>query len=114
MPSGRWAAANATVAFLLEVSMLAALAYAGFHVAPPLAVVAGVGFPLLAMVLWGLFFAPRAGRRIPWPWLPLASLGMFAAAALALAAAGELLLAEVMGAVALANMVVSFWLRRKD
>ena len=114
VPSGAWPAANAGVAFLLEVSMLAALTYAGFRATPPLNVVAGVGFPLAAIVAWGLFFAPRAARRIPWPWLPLASLGMFAVAGLALVAAAQPVLGALMFLVAFANTVLSFWLRRKD
>src|SRR5437870_2106142 len=82
VPSGPWAATNASAAFVLEVAMLAALAFAGFRAAAPWNALAGVGFPLAAIVLWGLFFAPRAARRIPWPWLALASLGMFVLAGL--------------------------------
>ncbi|NUP73759.1 MAG: YrdB family protein [Sinomonas sp.] len=102
------------MAFVLEVSMLAALAYAGFRAAPPFTVVAGIGLPFAAIILWGLFFAPRAARRIPWPWLPLASLGLFAASGFLLVAAGQSGLGVAMVVIAFANTVLSFWLRRKD
>ncbi|MDQ4503218.1 YrdB family protein [Sinomonas sp. ASV322] len=108
-----FARVQALVAFLLEVAMLAAWAYAGFRGNPPLNFVLGIGLPLAVVVLWGLFFAPRAARRIRWPWLPLASFGMFAAAGVAVVVARQPVLGAVFIAVAFANLVASFWLRRR-
>jgi hypothetical protein len=52
----------ATVAFAAELASLAALAVAGWALAAPipLRVLAALGFPLVAAVLWGLFAAPRS------------------------------------------------------
>ena len=50
---------NLGVRFLLELCLLAALAYAGLQVSVVLAVAA----PLAAAVVWGLFVSPKA--RVP-------------------------------------------------
>lgn len=61
--------ANLTVAFLLELCALAALGYWGLRTAsgPATKAALGIGAPLLAAVLWGLFAAPRARCRSRWP-----------------------------------------------
>src|SRR5689334_23481657 len=59
-------AANLGLRFLLELCMLAALGYWGFQAGdgPVLKIVLGLGAPLLAAVVWGLFIAPRAIRPV--------------------------------------------------
>jgi hypothetical protein len=85
-------AANLGLRFILELCTLAALAYAGFELFIPLAVV----FPLLAALAWGRFVAPRATRRLDDP----ARLGVevvyFAAGVLALVLTGAIVLAGVL------------------
>jgi hypothetical protein len=55
------------VAFAAELASLAALAVAGWSLSVPtgLRLLAAVGFPLLAAVLWGLFAAPRSVVDVP-------------------------------------------------
>ena len=57
-----WSWLWATVAFAAELASLAALAVAGWSLpgSTALRVLAAVGFPLVAAVLWGLFAAPRS------------------------------------------------------
>ena len=56
--------ANMALSFLLELCMLAALAYWGFqHEALILKIILGVGVPLAVVVIWGVFLAPRSARR---------------------------------------------------
>ncbi len=57
--------ANDVVAFLVELLVLALLAWAGFTAGGLLGWVLGLGLPLLAAVLWGLFAAPRARVESP-------------------------------------------------
>ena len=59
--------ANLTLAFALELCALAALGYWGFSVGggPGAKAVLGIGAPLCAAVLWGLFAAPRAPVSVP-------------------------------------------------
>jgi len=54
--------ANDVVAFLVELLVLALLAWAGFAADASWAVrlLLGIGLPLVAAVAWGLFAAPRA------------------------------------------------------
>ena len=54
--------ANDVVAFLVEVLVLVLLAWAGFSADASwlLRVLLGVGLPVVAAALWGLFAAPRA------------------------------------------------------
>src|SRR5690349_20291483 len=58
---------NLALAFLLELCMLAALGYWGFTLDQGLAVRvgAGLGVPVLAAVVWGVFMAPRASMPLP-------------------------------------------------
>ncbi|GHE12850.1 YrdB family protein [Streptomyces alanosinicus] len=66
----RWYTANELLAFLVELAALAFLSWWGFTVShdAALRVLLGVGTPLVAIVLWSLFAAPRARLR---PALPL-------------------------------------------
>ena len=65
--------ANDVVAFLVEMVVLGLLAWAGFAADATLwlRLLLGIGLPLVAAVLWGLFAAPRA--RISSPPLRLAT-----------------------------------------
>jgi hypothetical protein len=57
---------NLLVRFLLELCLLAALGYWGFttHSSWLLKILFGVGVPLLAAVLWGVFIAPKSTHRL--------------------------------------------------
>jgi len=59
--------ANLTVAFLLELCALAALCYWGVWTGgwPVTKTALGLGAPLFAAVLWGLFAASRAPVSVP-------------------------------------------------
>jgi uncharacterized protein (DUF983 family) len=85
------------VRFLLELCMLAALAYWGFETADGAAAEAllGVGMPVAAAVVWGMFIAPKARYRVPIAvWIGL-QVVLFGAAALALATVASQLLAAL-------------------
>ena len=84
-------AGNLGLRFLLELAMLAALCAWGFVVGPnPVARVGlGLGAPVLAAVLWGTFLSPRAAVVLPGPARVAMELVLFAAATLALVAAGR-------------------------
>ena len=88
----RWA--NLALAFVLELCALAALGYWGARTGdgPVVKTVLGIGTPLLAAVLWGLFAAPRAPVSVPAARLG-AQLVVFGSAAAALYATGHPVLA---------------------
>lgn len=104
----KWA--NLAAAFALELCLLAALGYWGFWAGDqPLTKVAlGIGVPVLVMVVWGLFVAPRAVVTVPGSvHLALQAL-LFGAAALALARSGHPTLAVMFAAVVIANQTLSY------
>ncbi|MGN6569147.1 MAG: YrdB family protein, partial [Flavipsychrobacter sp.] len=55
------------VAFLLELAMLFCLGYYGFHSGDSAlqSWAIGIGLPVAVILVWGLFAAPRAQRRLP-------------------------------------------------
>jgi hypothetical protein len=104
-PSG-FVAANLVLRFVLELGALAALAYATVRLADgTLAeLVLGVGTPLLAGVVWGLFVAPKATFDAP-------LLVRLLAEALVMVSAGVLLI--VAGSVALGVVLLVLWVLNK-
>ena len=100
-PSG-FVAANLVLRFVLEVGALAGLAYAGVRLADGTvaAAVLGVGLPLLAGVVWGLFVAPKATFDAPLVVRLLAE-------AVVMVSAGVLLI--VAGSVALGVVLLVVW-----
>lgn len=96
---------NDGLAFLLELLALVALAYWGFRTGDGLALkfVLGIGAPVLAAVVWGLFAATRATFGLAWPGVLLVKVIVFGAAVVALIAAGQLVLGIVFGVLAAGN-----------
>jgi Protein of unknown function (DUF2568) len=94
--------------FLCELAMLAALAWWGFGVGDGAgAWLLGIGAPLLAAAVWGGFVAPKARWPVPGPVRVAIELVLFAAAAAALAAAGQPLAAAVLGAAGLVTSLLN-------
>jgi hypothetical protein len=79
------------LAFGCEMAMLAALAVAGWSLAPTpaTAVASAFALPALTGLVWGLWLAPRARRRLHGPALTLAKIVFFLATGTALGAAGH-------------------------
>jgi hypothetical protein len=100
--------ANELLAFLLELAALAALGYWGFRVGSgvPLKILLGVGAPVLAAVLWGLFAAPRARFTVPPGGVLAVKVLVFGAAAAALYAAGQRTLAIAFAVLVALNTIV--------
>lgn len=83
--------ANLALSFLLELALIASLAYAGDQVAgnsDVLAVVLGVLLPVIAIVIWSRFAAPRAPRRLAGLRLLALKFVLFAVAAVLLMVVG--------------------------
>jgi len=91
---------NLVLAFVLELCILAALGYWGLQTGSgPIAKGAlGIGAPVLAAVVWGMFLAPKAAVQ-----LPTVAYWALKAVIFGLAVAGHPTLAWIFGAVALLN-----------
>jgi hypothetical protein len=103
---------NAALAFLLELAMLTAFGYWGFHVEKSLLVkwTLGMGLPVLAAVVWGMLLAPRAANRLGNISGNLLSLTLFLCGAAALYYTGHTLLAIIFAVTAIVNrLLILLW-----
>jgi len=102
--------ANLLARFLLELCVLASLGYWGVHTgAGPLAKFGlGIGAPLMAALIWGMFLSPRAAIPVHGIWHLLLEIAVFGAAAAALYAAGHPALSLAFILIAVANRVLMY------
>jgi Protein of unknown function (DUF2568) len=82
---------NLGLRFLLEVCALTALGYWGFKAGQGifLKIVLGIGTPLLAAVIWGMFGSPKAPYKVSAPVELLLEVLIYGGAAFALYATGK-------------------------
>jgi Protein of unknown function (DUF2568) len=95
------------VRFGLEIAALVALAYWGFTIdaSTSIQVILGIGAPLLAAVVWGLFVSPKARFGSPGRQALFEAL-VFGGAVLALVHAGRTVPALAFAAVAVVDSVL--------
>ena len=106
----RWLhAGNEALAFLLELAALAALGWWGLSTGQSFAgnLVLGIGAPLVAVVLWWLFAAPRATVKLPLAGVLAVKAVVFGGAALALSGVGHGGLAVAFAVIAIANTALA-------
>lgn len=98
-------AGNLGLRFILELSLLAALGYWGFHSGSGTLrhVVLGIGAPLLVAIYWGLFLSPKATFSLPSPAKLILEIAVFALAVAALYASGQHLPAIIFAIAAIAS-----------
>lgn len=99
---------NMLLAFLLEVAMLAAFCYAGWVATPILwlRIVLAIGLPALAILLWAVWAAPKAGkRRLKMPALIIFKLAIFAIATAAWWASGQAFIAAIFAVLVVINLL---------
>lgn len=102
-------AANLGLRFLLELCLLAALAYVGLQVSVVLAVL----LPVVVALIWGLLVSPKARFPVSLPWWVGIQVVLFGGAAVGLIAAGSTVLGVVFGLVVATNLaLVLFWHQR--
>lgn len=102
---------NLLLAFLLELAMLLAFCLAGWSVTQTmwLRLVLAIGLPAVAIILWGAFAAPRAGkRRLKMPALLIFKVVMFVLAGAAWWVAGQAFIASIFTALVAIN-VLGMW-----
>ena len=102
--------ANLVLALLLELGVLAALAYWGFATGStiPLKIVLGIGAPAVAMIVWAIWGAPRSERRLQEIWYWLLRIVFDAAGAGALYVVGQHLLGTIFALVAAFNCILGY------
>ena len=102
-------AANETLAFLLEVLMLLALAWWGARSGSTTAsaVLFGAAAPVAAAIVWGLFAAPKARIRLPLTGILAVKAVAFACAAAAIYALGHPAAGAAFAAVSFVNTALA-------
>lgn len=110
-----WFVANELLAFVLEVLAIGLLCWWGFASGGSVVVrvVLGLGVPAAAVVLWGLFAAPRARFRPPPAGVLVVKALVLLGAAAALYALGFAVLAVVFAVVVVVNTGVAETSRRR-
>ncbi len=100
--------ANLALAFFLELGVLAALGYWGFQTGQgTIAKIGlGIGAPVVAVVVWGLFGAPKAVWHLHGASRLLLEVVFFGSAALALFAAGQRVLSVAFALIFVLNYVL--------
>ncbi|GGF19759.1 YrdB family protein [Subtercola lobariae] len=99
---------NDVLRFFLELFAFFSLGLWGFVAWPtPLNVVFGIGAPLFAIVLWGLFRSPRAVIRLDPFGKALVEIVIMGSAALAWLVMGQPIVAIVFGVVAAVSGIIS-------
>ena len=103
--------ANLAARFALELGALAALAYWGFQLpaSTGVRVLAGLGAPLAAAVIWALFASPKAPVAIPAAAQLAVQALVFGGAVAALAHAARPQLAWGLGIAAAVNAALLTW-----
>ncbi|WNQ08822.1 YrdB family protein [Paenibacillus aurantius] len=83
-------AINLTIRFILELVILFALGYWGFHYDSEfiIQILLGLGLPLVAAILWGKIISPKATIKLPLLGVILTELLIFGAAFLCLLSDG--------------------------
>lgn len=82
---------NLVLRFVLELALLAAFGYWGFKTGGrlPARWLLGIGVPLLAAMIWGMFLSPKASLPLEAPLRLAIELVLFGLAAAALYASGH-------------------------
>lgn len=103
-------ALNLAVRFLLELCVLAALGYWGFQSQPGWLgkIVFGIGAPLIAAVVWGMFVAPKATYRLPGGVILGLEVLVFGAGIAALLAVQHVTLAWTLGLLYVVNRLLLY------
>jgi hypothetical protein len=95
--------------FLAELAMLALLAFSGWQLGDGglIGIALAALYPALVIVVWSLFVARTAERRLRQPWRLLVQLVLIAGTTVAAAAAGAVVLAISFAAVACVSFGLS-------
>jgi hypothetical protein len=107
---------NLIFRFVLELLVLVVLFLLGVSISESLLfqVVLGLGIPAIVILVWGLFVAPKASRRLPDPARLVLEVVVWSLGALGLALVAGLLPALLFGAAVAINLGLMFYWGQRD
>ena len=102
-----------TTAFLLELVMLFSLGYYGYHSSANkiLNITLAIALPLIVIIIWAIFAAPKANYRITFPSRIFFELALFLLSAFLLYIAGKPSWATTFATIAIITEIFSFILK---
>ncbi len=102
--------ANLLLALLLELGVLAALAYWGFVTGAtlPVKIVLGISTPVVAIIIWSIWGAPRSQRRLQGISYWLLRIAFDAAGAIALYIANQHTWGVIFALIAAVNCILGY------
>lgn len=101
------------ILFLVELAAIAAFGYWGFNLDKGIILkyLLGIGTPLLVVIFWGAFVAPKASIPVSEPIRLLLQLTVFTLAAIALYSSGQQKLATTFASVALIDAILVYMMK---
>jgi hypothetical protein len=104
---------NLAIRFVLELCMLAAFTYWGYHITGrgALKIIAAIGSPLIAAIIWGLFLSPKAKVKLILPVRVLMELILFCTAGWLLYNLGKEMQGLLLGGIFIVNRILLLLLK---
>jgi hypothetical protein len=104
--------ANLAIRFALELCMLAAFGWWGYHsYSGTEGILLAIGLPLVVAIIWGLFLSPKAKVKLPMFIRVLMELVLFGTAAWLLYNSGKAIVGEVFLLVFIVNRTILLLLK---
>lgn len=104
---------NRLIAFLLEITMVISLGYVGYSVAENvyLKYVFAILQPLVAIICWSIYAAPKSAKRLAQPWRMVFRTSMYMICALLLYVTGKTTWATSIVIIAIINEMIAFYFK---
>lgn len=101
------------IRFALELWMLAAFGYCGFHLGAETSVhfIACIALPLAVAIIWGVFLSPKARIKLPLAIRLIMELSLFCAVAYLLYVAGNTSQGLALVLIFIVNRLMLLWLK---